>query len=379
MDAVELQLTLGHAGLSARKLRQALESLGVAATHVSAVESLLGQPATELRRLGLPRAASAWLAAPDSRRIEAERRWQERQNVALIDCFGTAYPPRLAALGDAPALLYVRGDGSCLGRPQIAMVGTRMPTQTGLRTARQFAASLVRAGLAITSGLAFGIDAASHHAALVAEGHTVAVVGSGLDQVYPPQHERLAERIVSHGALVSELAPGTAPVRWSFPRRNRLISGLSLATLVVEAAGDSGSLSTARQAIRQGKPLFAIPSSIHNFQARGCHQLIREGARLVETAADIVREIAPFLVQKQHMSAASARDRITGKSRRLDKGQKILLDALGFEPASIDTLVGRTGFPSQSVASMLMMLELAGAVGAEPGGHFVRLFDERHG
>jgi DNA processing protein len=379
MDAVELQLILGHAGLTARRLRGALERLGVTTSHVSAVESLLDQPAAELRRLQIPPTASAWLAAPDRRRIESDRRWQERQNVALIDCFEATYPVRLAAIGDAPALLYVRGESSCLDQPQVAMVGTRMPTQTGLRTARQFAASLVRSGLAVTSGLAFGIDAASHQAALVAQGRTVAVIGSGLDQVYPPQHEQLAERIVSHGALVSERAPGTAPVRWSFPRRNRLISGLSLATLVVEAACDSGSLSTARQAIRQGRPLFAIPSSIHNFKARGCHQLIREGARLAETAADILREIAVFPVKKQHMSAASCRDRVTSKSRRLDKDQKILLDALGFEPASIDTLVDRTGFPSQSVASMLLMLELAGAVGAEPGGYFVRLFDERHG
>ncbi|MGA8707719.1 MAG: DNA-processing protein DprA, partial [Steroidobacteraceae bacterium] len=220
---------------------------------------------------------------------------------------------------------------------------------------------------------------AAHHGALLAGGRTVAVLGSGLDQIYPERHEPLAERIVASGALVSELPPRTAPVHWSFPRRNRLISGLSLGTLVIEAANDSGSLTTARRARSQGRAVFAVPGSIHNPQARGCHQLIKEGARLVQSSGDILRELRPILVKTDDISVTSKPNRVTRRSPRLDKDQKILLDALGFEPASIDSLVGRTGFPSHSVASMLVMLQFAGAVGAEPGGRYVRLFDERHG
>jgi DNA processing protein len=378
MEPVELQLILGRARLSARRLRTAAERLRLPA-EIAAVEALLGRPPEALRRLGLSPAACAWLSAPDQRLIERDRRWQERHGVTLLDTFDVAYPSRLAAISDAPALLYARGAAAALSAPQLAIVGTRMPTVPAHRTSMHWAGSLASAGLTITSGLALGIDAAAHHGALLAGGRTVAVLGSGLDQIYPERHERLAERIVASGALLSELPPQTAPVRWSFPRRNRLISGLSLGTLVIEAACDSGSLSTARRARSQGRLLFAMPGSIHNHQVRGCHQLIREGALLVQSATDILRAIRPFLLESEDISMVSKRDRVTPKRLRLDKDQKILLDALGFEPASIDTLVGRTGFPSHSVSSLLVTLQFAGAVGREPGGRFVRLFDERHG
>ncbi len=378
METIELRIILGRAGLSARRLRSAIEQAQLP-PDIAAVEALLRRPAAALRQLGLSPAASAWFNAPDQRLVDSDRRWQQRHDIVLLAVFDADYPPRLAAISDAPALLYARGAVSALAAPQLAIVGTRMPTLPAHRTALHWAGSLARAGLTITSGLALGIDAAAHHGALIAGGRTIAVLGSGLDEIYPERHERLAERVAAGGALVSELPPRTAPVRWSFPRRNRLISGLSLGTLVVEAANDSGSLITARRARSQGRAVFAIPGSIHNPLARGCHLLIKEGARLVQSSADILRELAPFLVKSDDISGVSRPNRVTPEPPPLDKDQKILLDALGFEPASIDSLVGRTGFPSHSVASMLVILELAGAVGAEPGGRFVRLFGERHG
>lgn len=379
MDATDLQLVLGRAGLSARRLIEAFRARGIDSTSLAGLESLIGQPAGALAESGLPAVASAWLSAPDLRRIEADRRWIEQHHVTLIDSFDPGYPPQLARIADAPGLLYVRGDPRALLQAQIAIVGTRTPTLPGLQTARQWAEALARAGLVVTSGLARGIDGAAHRGALAAGGPTVAVLGTGPDLLYPRCHESLARQIIECGALVTELPPGTAPVRWSFPRRNRLISGLSIGTLVVEAATDSGSLMTARHALDQGRLLFAMPGSIHNAQAQGCHRLIREGARLVTAAHEMLREITPFLTKSADCAADLASDRWQPAPLRLDKGQKILLDALGFEPTSIDTLAGRTGLPSQSVASMLLILELQGVIGAEPGGRFVRLIGARHG
>jgi DNA processing protein len=380
MDAVTLQLILGRAtGLTALKLRGALRRLGFAQPGIAAAEALLAESAASLENLGLPAAASAWLSAPERALIDADRRWHERHRIVLIDALSPGYPPQLAAIRDAPGVLFVRGRAATLSEPQLAMVGSRTPSIPGRRTAMQLAAELSRAGLTITSGLALGIDAAAHEGALAAGGRTVAVLGAGLDQIYPRRHGPLAERIAADGALVSELPRGAAPVRWSFPRRNRLISGLSLGTLVVEAADDSGSLITARLAARQRRAVFAIPGPIHNPQARGCHQLIRDGARLVEGAPDILREIPGFTAKQDDMTAALSRKRVTPPGTRLDKGHKILLDALGSESASVDMLVERTGFPSQSIASMLLFLELQGAIGAEAGGRYVRLWDERHG
>jgi len=380
MEAVELQLILGRApNLNAHRLRRALQRIGIARPGTAAIEALVGESAARLQHLGLPPTASRWLNAPDDALIQADRRWLERRRVTIIDAFSPAYPPRLAALHEAAAVLFVRGDAGILTAPQLAIVGTRGPTLSGRRTAMEFAAQLSHAGLTITSGLALGIDAAGHEGALQAGGQTVAVLGSGLERMYPDRHGPLAERIVAHGALVSELPRDAAPVAWNFPRRNRLISGLSLGTLVVEAAENSGSLITARLALTQGRPLFAIPGSIHSPQARGCHQLIREGARLVESAPDILREISGFCAKQADMSPVFSRDRVTPRAARLDKGHKILLDAFGCESASIDALVERTGFPSQSVTSMLLILELQGAIGEEAGGRYIRLRDERHG
>jgi DNA processing protein len=306
--------------------------------------------------------------------LRSDRRWLESQCIHLIGCEQTAYPPLLRQIDAAPAALYVRGDPDALVTAQLAIVGSRNPTPGGARTARDFSAFLAQHGLTITSGLALGIDAAAHEGALSARGRTIAVLGSGLDRLYPPENAALAERIAGEGgAVLSEFPPGTPPQREHFPRRNRLISGLSLGTLVVEAARHSGSLITARLAGTQGREVFAIPGSIHNPLARGCHELLRQGAKLVESAADILSELKISehnqLLIPLDAGAQMAPDRVP----ELDKDYEILLDALGFEPQSIDALVDRTGLPSPHLASMLLILELEGRVGSHAGGRYARV------
>jgi DNA processing protein len=374
MDVLEMQLALGRApGLTAQQLRGALAALQGAPAGASGLQALFGQCRSSLESLGLAPASSAALQAPDAARIAADRRWVESEHVSLIDATDARYPPLLAQAPAAPALLYVKGDAACLCTPQLAMVGSRNPTQPGQRTARAFAGFLSAAGLTITSGLALGIDAASHEGALDAHGRTIAVLGTGIDAIYPRQHSALAARIATQGALVSEYPPGCAPIRANFPRRNRIISALCLGTLVVEAARHSGSLITARLAAEQGREVFAIPGSIHNPLARGCHALIRSGAKLVESADDVLSELK-FNIRKQYLiGCTGGHARPASAAAWLDKDQKILLDALGFEPASLNTLVERTGLPSQSVASMLLFLELEDVVGLQSGGRYLRL------
>jgi DNA processing protein len=263
-------------------------------------------------------------------------------------------------------------------QPQLAIVGSRNPSAAGRSTAREFAAFFARVGLTVTSGLALGIDAAAHEGALLGGGSTVAVCGAGLDVIYPRQNAVLAAQIRARGALVSEFPPRTPALRQHFPRRNRIISGLSLGTLVVEAARGSGSLITARLAAEQGREVFAIPGSIHNPLSRGCHHLIREGAKLVEEGADVLSELKIMLeteVASPPHEASASTDTVTPA---LDKQYKMLLDALGFEPASIDSLIERTGLAGESIASMLLILELEGRVAPEYGGRYCRLSQAPH-
>jgi DNA processing protein len=355
MDAIDVQLRLGRArGLTAYSLRALIAAM------------CDRQPSLSLQALfehsGTVRAA---LLEVDAARIEADRRWVERECISVLDLTSAHYPQQLLGLEDAPLLLYVQGNPQSLSTPQLAMVGSRSPTLPGRTTADEFAAQLTQAGLTITSGLALGIDAASHEGALRAGGRTVAALGSGLDQIYPTEHRALAMRIAASGALVSEFPPQTPPRKSNFPRRNRIISGLSRGVLVVEAASSSGSLLTARLAREQGRKLFAIPGSIRNLHVRGCHQLIRDGARLIEHPAQILQELQ-FSTPKQMLMELAPRP-------PLDKEYEILLDALGFEAARLDALVERCGLSSQTVASMLLILELEGAVGIQAGGLFVRL------
>lgn len=341
--------------------------------------ALPGSSSASLLARGLPAACAEWLAAPDAAALAADREWLRAAGATLILCSSEHYPPLLGEIPAAPVALYLRGDAAVLLSAQLAVVGSRNPTASGRRTAHEFAQFLARGGLTITSGLAVGIDAAAHEGALAAPGRTIGVQGCGLDQVYPPEHAPLARAILAQGgALLSEFPPGTPPRRDNFPRRNRLISGLALGTLVVEAARQSGSLITAKLAATQGREVFAIPGSIHNPLARGCHELIRQGARLVENAVEILAELKiPYGKQDlvEQPGQAPADDL---RPPGLDKDYEILLDALGFEPASIDQLVERTGIPSSNLASMLLILELEGRVGPHAGGRYMRLQEWRH-
>ena len=324
--------------------------------------------ARSVRAVELSPAAREFLACPDDGAIERDVAWLAASGTAIVLYGDPDYPPLLAQIADPPAALYVLGSVAALATAQLAMVGSRNPTLAGRDTARGFAAWFARAGLTVTSGLAVGIDAASHEGALGAGGQTVAVCGTGLDRVYPAEHAALAERIRAQGALVSEYPPRTAPLAWHFPRRNRIIAGLSLGTLVVEAARRSGSLITARLALEAGREVFAIPGSIHSPLARGCHQLIKSGAKLVEEAADVMSELR-ISVPKEQLTLPL---RGPASAPVLDKEYEMLLDALGFEPATIDVLVARTHLPGESVASMLLILELEGRVAALPGGRYGR-------
>ncbi len=349
---------------------------GLTAEHVRAWFALAGDLSSRvhrtpelLRHVGMPAAARASIAAPDESQLRADLRWVEASGAKVLLCTDPAYPPLLAQTAGAPAVLFVLGSVEALRSAQLAMVGSRTPTATGRVIAREFAAELARAGLTITSGLAVGVDAASHEGALLAQGVTVAVFGTGLDAVYPAGNARLAALIRERGALVSEFPPRTAPSRRNFPQRNRIISGLSRATLVVEAALRSGSLVTARLAAEQGRDVFAIPGSIRNSRARGCHKLIRDGALLVESPADVLSELQIPLPGQRLTPQTATRDSLAA----LDKEYEMLLDALGFEPATLDELVARTGLPDGSVASMLLILELEGCVAALPGGRYDRI------
>ena len=348
---------------------------GLKAGHVRALFALTGSEpdltasASLLREVGIPAAACAAIASPDLKTLHSDLRWIETSGVQLLLCTDITYPTLLAEVPEAPPVLFVLGSVEALQTPQVAIVGSRSPTAAGRKTAHDFAVELSRAGLTITSGLAVGVDAASHEGALRAEGMTVAVFGTGLDAVYPTVNTRLAARIRERGALVSEFPPRTPPLRRNFPQRNRIISGLSHGILVVEAAYRSGSLVTAKWAAEQGREVFAIPGSIHSHLSRGCHKLIRDGATLVESPADVVSELQIPLCRQRLTAPAVTR----GGLPALDKEYEMLLDALGFEPATIDSLVARTGFPAAAVASMLLILELDGCVAALPGGRYDRI------
>lgn len=302
--------------------------------------------------------------------------WLAQPGHHLLTPDDARYPPRLRQIERVPPALYVLGDPEVLSLPQFAIVGSRNPSPAGQDNAKAFAASLARAGLVITSGLALGIDAAAHQGALAANGLTVAVCGTGLDRVYPARHRELARAIVQQGgALVSEFAPGMPAMAANFPRRNRLISGLSLGVLVVEAALQSGSLITARLAGTQGREVFAIPGSIHNPLARGSHRLLREGAKLVESAQDILEELGPMLAQPVPGPARDPVEQVAeppGSMDSADPEYHGLIEAMGREPARVDQLVLRTGLSAEAIASMLLILELRGEVSQLPGGAFLR-------
>ncbi len=343
-----------------------------------------GLNAEDLRRQLQAFPAVAHLAArlpdPDPALLDAARAWLDKPGMHLLPLTDPRYPTLLREIARPPTVLFLRGAAEALALPQIAVVGSRQATPGGVETATSFARYLAARGFCITSGLAEGIDAAAHRGALAAGGITVAVCGTGPDSVYPRKHVHLADEIVgAGGAVLSEFAPGTPVQRHHFPRRNRLISGLAVGTLVVEAGVRSGALITAGHAVEQGREVFAVPGSIHNPVARGCHQLIRQGARLVETAADIVDELGGLLASLQVAETRSdgASDRgaaadPAGESSAPDGDYARLLHAMGWDPVDAEQLVGRAGLTIGEVSSMLLILELQGTVRPLSGGRYQR-------
>lgn len=351
-------------------------------------QAIFAQPMATLAQVVGPALATRLVQTPDTATALTDSTWNwlqqhesdgvRRRVVTLGD---PAYPAALLNLDDPPLLLYLLGNtdfgtGGIQAQTSLAIVGSRNPTPQGVVNARQFAKALAQAGLTIVSGLALGIDGAAHEGALDAAGDspraaTVAVVGTGLDRVYPKAHHKLAHRIARHGLLVSEYPLGTPPMNANFPRRNRLIAGLATGTLVVEAALQSGSLITARLASEQGKEVFAIPGSIHAAQSRGCHALLKQGAKLVESAQDILEELSwtGRVDAIDSISDSADKTRATG----LFDTQNTLLVALGYDAVGLDALQARTGLSTADLQAKLMTLELEGCVARLPGGLFQRL------
>lgn len=334
-------------------------------------ERIAALASRELRNSGLSEASRHAILHPDEASIEKDLAWLEPSDHHLIHLQSEHYPELLRQIDEPPVLLYVNGRLDALHLPSLSIVGSRNPTRGGIRNAFDFARHLASCGFCIVSGLAEGIDTAAHQGALAAKARTVAFLGHGIDRVYPAANRDLAHRIAEHGALVSEYPLGSPPLRQHFPERNRLISGLSLGTLVVEAARQSGSLISARLAAEQGREVFAIPGSIHNALSRGCHLLIRQGAKLVETADDIVSELAPLVGHvMQNANAADVPHSGQCPLAERDADYKVLLSALGHDPATADELARQSGLTIDQVSSMLLILELEGEIEALNGGQY---------
>lgn len=329
-------------------------------------EALFYENRQNLEKLGLKPNSISAIIKPDWNIIERDIRWSEQPNNQIITLAHQHYPEQLKQIADPAPLLFISGAVALLNTPQIAIVGSRNPSNPGRKLAESFAKTLAYSGFTITSGLALGIDAAGHQGALAATGKTIAVAGTGLDRVYPARHKDLAGEIVQTGALVSEFPPGTIAKAHHFPRRNRIISGLSLGLLVVEAAKQSGSLITARMALEQDREVFAIPGSIHNPLARGCNALIREGAKLVETTQDILEELGQYFQQP-------AINNPQYEETKLDLEQQKLLNLIMFSPTFVDDLVNETGDSVNVIASMLLVLELQGYIASAAGGGYIRI------
>jgi len=336
--------------------------------HFGSAEAVVEAGRSALAHTGVAPETAGMLQRPDPAALDRDLAWADKPDHHVIGWGEPGYPPQLAAAPNPPAVLFVTGDPARLLEPQLAVVGSRNPTETGREIARTFSGFAAGAGLTITSGLALGIDSEAHAGALDGDGPTIAVMATGPDRVYPRRHVGLAARIAAHGALVTEFPPGTAPLREHFPRRNRIISALSLGTLVVEAALGSGSLITARYAAEQGREVFAVPGSILSPLSRGCHALIRDGATLVERPSDILGPLAPGAAGQAAAPAFEA----APEPAEPDSEYGVLLDALGFSPVTADTVAERTGLTPQAVSSMLLILELRGEIEALPGARYAR-------
>lgn len=333
--------------------------------HWGSFQNLFEASAEDLNAAGFTVAEIEKIKSLDWSVLEAEEKWYATQ-ASVITLQDPRYPVLLKELADPPLVLYVSGDPGLLSAPQVGIVGTRYPSPLGKTTAESFARALAEQGLVITSGLAAGIDGCCHQGALEAGGKTIAVMGTGLKQIYPHRHWRLAEKVRETGALVSEFPLNTGPTTWNFPRRNRIISGLSLGVLVIEAALRSGSLITARHAMEQNREVFAIPGSIHHPLARGCHHLIRQGAKLVESVADIIEELAPLAA---FVGTRSGTDVVVACREDLEPKQEAFLQQIEFSVTAFDSLLLRSGLTATEVSSMLLILELKGYIQAVQGGY----------
>lgn len=346
-----LGLALTH-GLGGQTYRALLAAFGgpeqIYAAPGSALKSYLTQPVSQRVAAGVDDAA-----------IAPTLRWLDIPGNHLVTLADSDYPRHLLEIPDPPPLLYLKGRRELLGAPMLAIVGSRNATPQGASNAEAFASALSQAGLSIVSGLALGIDAAAHRGGLAGAASSLAVVGTGLDIVYPARNKALAHRLAEGGALISEFPIGTPSIAANFPRRNRIISGLSLGCLVVEAALQSGSLITARLAAEQGREVFAIPGSIHSPVARGCHKLIKQGAKLVESAQDVLDELRWQVAAPTAAAPGTCDDP--------------LLAALGFEPVSMDVLAERVGLTPDRLSAMLLERELQGSVATLPGGFYQRI------
>ncbi|VAW68866.1 Rossmann fold nucleotide-binding protein Smf possibly involved in DNA uptake [hydrothermal vent metagenome] len=374
-DELNNRLRLVRCNLPPRTLFQLLEKLLCCEAIFSATQAQL--QACALNPAQIKRIQAAGSDADSERDLQRDRAWLNSHNHGILFYDRPGYPPQLLEISDPPYALFYIGDTDYLLQPQLAMVGSRTPTAAGTQTAENFAQHLSAKGITITSGLAHGIDAASHRGALKGIGGSIAVVANGLHTIYPKANTQLAEAISNNGCIISESAVGISPQKSLFPRRNRIISGLSMGTLVTEAAINSGSLITTRHAMEQGKEIFAIPGSIHNPLAKGCHRLIKAGAKLVETAEDILEELFPLVnsssishtsgSEPEQPSENNAPKQAENTQEELDNSYHILLKTMEYEPVAIDDLVERSNLSVSEIASMLLILELQGEVVSQNG------------
>ena len=356
-----LALNLCNPILGARRAHQLINHFG----HIDAVFTA-GE--TALQATGLSKQALSGLVNPDWRAVEAAMAWADAPGRRIVTFEDQAYPALLREISDPPLLLYCEGDIDLLQRQTLAIVGSRSPTPNGAETAQAFAAQLARLGFVIASGMALGIDAAAHRGCLAASGATIAVVGTGLDRIYPARHGELATQIRTHGLLISEFPLGTPPLGRHFPQRNRIISGLARGVLVVEAGIQSGSLITAHQAMEQGREVFAIPGSIHNPNSKGCHHLLREGAKLVDSTNDILEELGGVLQSSSTISSDVETEPLHVPGDKYED----LLAVIDTEPTSVERIVERSGLTPEAVCSMLLVLELRNLVHMTVTGLYCR-------
>ncbi|MEZ0232575.1 MAG: DNA-processing protein DprA [Methylophilaceae bacterium] len=356
-SALWISLGLIH-GLGGQGICQLLKAFG-SPKHIYAA------PVSEVRKIVSDAVAQAIAKGPDIDGANPTLKWLEQEHNHLITLADAEYPQLLLEIPDPPPLIYAKGQLERLKQPCLAIVGSRNSTTQGEKNAEDFAHALSQHGLCIVSGMALGIDGAAHRGALKANGSTIAVVGTGLDIVYPAKHRDLAHQIVERGLIISEFPLGTPSRAQNFPRRNRLISGLSLGCLVVEANTKSGSLITARLATEQGREVFAMPGSIHSPVAKGCHELIKQGAKLVDDISDIISEFGDKL------SPISAQDSMV--TTTLETTADPLLECMGFDPISMESLVEESGLTSDNLSAMLLVLELENKVASLPGGRYQRI------